>query len=422
MMKVLLVKPPEQSRFNFGTFSLAVLAACVRDAADVSIFDATRLSAAQASEQILARKSDLIGITVMSPSSVKNTCSLIHSLRHGAKRHKKTVPPIVCGGHGASMYPLPLLTAGAESVVVGPGERPFRSMILSGLSDVPGTIRRAGKDFICQPAEKVIIPDQLPRPARDLMGAPDDHVHLMETSRGCPHRCSFCETSRFYSHTWKPFPAAGVTAEVRELVEEQNAFLILLSDDNFAVSASRVVELSDLLQRGPLPLFFMASARLDDLSGDARILPAMAAARIGRVSVGIEAIDDKPGKTVGKGYSLDLCRDVVAHMHRLGMYAVASFIVGLPGETPRMRAGMLDAALATGADSVTFVPFHPLPHGTERTCAEIRLPDAADERAARRLTKAFYRHPDVVAQRQRASAEDSLRGLIIQASFTLSGD
>lgn len=415
-MNVLLVKPPERSRFNFGTFSLAVLAAYVRDAAEVSIFDATAASVAQASEHILAGKSDLIGITVMSPSSVRRACALIRSIRRRGKQTGKPAPPIVCGGHGASMYPYPLLSAGAESVVAGPGEQAFRSMILSGRFDVPGTIRRSGKDLIRTPAEPVVSPDQFPMPARDLMADPSDAVHLMETSRGCPHRCSFCETSRFYHHTWKPFPAARVAAEVRQLVEEYNAWMILLADDNFAASTPRVLEISGLLQQGPLPLFFLAASRLDDLSKDEKVLPALAGARIGRISVGIETIDDEPGKTVGKGYSLDLCRDVITQMHKLGMYAAASFIVGLPGETPRMREGMVDAAVATGADSVTFVPFHPLPQETERTCADILPPKRADEKTARQFTQGFYKHPQVITRRKKALDEDTLRGVITRAS------
>jgi len=415
-MNVLLVKPPERSRFNFGGFSLSVLAAYVRDVAEISIFDATGCSGSQAVERILAQKRDLIGITVMSPASVGSACALIRSLRRRGKQAGKPLPPIVCGGHGAAMYPYPLLAAGAECVVSGPGEKAFRSILLKGMADAPGTVRRAGKDLIRTPVETVFEPDGLPLPARDLLGIPADQVHLMETSRGCPHRCSFCETSRFYGHTWKPFPSSRVAAEVRQLVEDYNAWMILLADDNFTASVPRVVELSRLLGRGPLPFLFMASARIDDLSADARLLPALAAARIGRITVGIETIDDEPGKTIAKGYSLGLCRDVIAQMHKLGMYVVASFIVGLPGETPRMREGMLAAAVDAGADSVTFVPFHPLPQGTERTLADIRLPRRADEKAALELTQAFYRHPRVLTRRKKALREDSIRGIIARAS------
>ncbi|NTW77116.1 MAG: B12-binding domain-containing radical SAM protein [Syntrophaceae bacterium] len=418
-MNILLVKPPERSRFNFGTFSLAVLAAYVRDLAKISIFDATHHTVDRASSVMLSKKYDLIGITVMSPSSVKSACALIRSARRMFKQNGRPLPRLVCGGHGASMYPYPLLAAGADSVVFGQGEQPFRAMLQNTMDDVPGTIRLDKKNLVRIPAAAVVPPGQLPLPARDLISIPSDGIHLMETSRGCPHRCSFCETSQFYAHTWKAFPSARVSSEVQHLVELQNAWMILIADDNFAASAARILEICPRLEKGPLPLFFLASARIDDLSADSRILPALAAARIARISVGIETVDEECGKKIGKGYSLALCRDTILSMRRLGMYTVASFIVGLPGETDHLKEMMLEAAVDIGADSVTFVPLHPLPQGTERTCAEIRLPRLTDEKNAQKMTLAFHSHPQVIARRKEALQEDSLRGIITRASMNV---
>ena len=42
-MHVTLVKPPEYSRLNFGSFSLAVIAASIMDIAEIKIVDATDL-------------------------------------------------------------------------------------------------------------------------------------------------------------------------------------------------------------------------------------------------------------------------------------------------------------------------------------------------------------------------------------------
>ncbi|MEN6375213.1 MAG: radical SAM protein [Smithella sp.] len=417
-MKVLLVKPPERSRFNFGSFSLAVLAAYVRDLANIDIFDATHHAVERASCVMLSKKYDLIGITVMSPSSVKSACALLRSVRRMFKQNGIPVPPIICGGHGASMYPYPLLAAGADSVVFGPGEQSFRSILQNTKADTPGTIRLDKKNLVRIPAGAVVPPEQLPLPARDLISIPSDGVHLMETSRGCPHRCSFCETSRFYTHTWKSFPTERIASEVQYLVEQHNAWMILIADDNFAASPERILEISPVLEKGSLPLFFMASGRIDDLSADSRILPALVAARIARISVGIETINEEEGKRIGKGYSIALCRDIVTAMHRLGMYTVASFIVGLPGETNCREEKMLEAAVDIGADAVTFVPFHPLPQGTERTCAEIRLPCRDNEKNAQKMTLAFYSHPKVIARRKNALMEDSLRGMITRAAIS----
>jgi len=43
-LRVTLVKPPEQSKLNFGTFSLEVLASAITDIASVDILELKGLS------------------------------------------------------------------------------------------------------------------------------------------------------------------------------------------------------------------------------------------------------------------------------------------------------------------------------------------------------------------------------------------
>ena len=114
----MLVKPPERSTFNFGTFSLATLAAAIRDAADVSIEDLTDLSIGDASARVLSLKPDLLGVTVMGTASVKPAVDFIKQLRldQSSDSRQRERVTVVCGGHGASCMPADLLDAGADAV------------------------------------------------------------------------------------------------------------------------------------------------------------------------------------------------------------------------------------------------------------------------------------------------------------------
>ena len=69
-MRVTLVKPPEQSRMNFGTFSLAVLSSAVNDIASIEIIDATNNSVKEAVKEVVMKKPDVVGITAMGLKSV----------------------------------------------------------------------------------------------------------------------------------------------------------------------------------------------------------------------------------------------------------------------------------------------------------------------------------------------------------------
>jgi hypothetical protein len=76
------------------------------------------------------------------------------------------------------------------------------------------------------PFQELIRPmDSLQPPARDLMPPPGDGIHLMETSRGSPHSCDFCETTRLYGRSWRPHSPERVAAEVIRLVEGHDAVI-----------------------------------------------------------------------------------------------------------------------------------------------------------------------------------------------------
>ena len=208
---VVLVKPPEQSPFSFGAFSLGVLAAAVKDIADITVIDATHLSVEDTVQKIHALNPHLLGITLMGFLSVEAGVEIIKAL-------KPCSFPVIAGGHGAALTPEPIIEAGADVVVFGEGEATFRDILENGISPgMPGTfLPDPGNQpnglitLIKGPVRPLISPlDLLNDPLRDLMPPPENDIHLMETSRGCPHRCDFCETTRFMDTAGAPIPRNG---------------------------------------------------------------------------------------------------------------------------------------------------------------------------------------------------------------------
>lgn len=421
-LRIVLVKPPERSTFNFGTFSLATIAAAVRDAAEISIEDATDLPIDYASARIFALKPDLVGITVMGTASVKPVVNFVKQLRldESSSLGSPARVTVVCGGHGASCMPSNLLDAGADAVVIGEGEVAFRDIVEKGIRPgAHGVACRVNGRLVIGPVQKLIFPlDRLPSPARDLMPEPPDRVHLMETSRGCPHDCAFCETTRFYQRRWRPYSPERVVEEVRQLVYEHDAWIIHFADDNFAASPKRVLRICQMLrQRLVLPAFFMASARADDLLSDPDLLPAMAAGRILRVSVGVESLTAATASRVGKSISPDTYQTVFQRMRELGMFSVASLIVGLPGESSLERDRSVELTVQVAPDSAHFVPFEPLPGiplARGRDGSEARPEDVLDARA---FTTAFFQHPEVQARLKAAARRGGIRGFLARGTL-----
>lgn len=421
--RIVLVKPPERSSpFHFGTFSLAVLAGAVRHLADVSILDATELTLEEAVAETWSRQPDLIGVTAMGFVSVPFAVDLIRELDaqrstvEGDGRHT----PIIVGGHGASMVPKSLLEAGADAAVVGEGERTLQEIVEHGIRPATPGVVCLGRDgqIIEGPVRPPIRPlDELPMPARDLIPPPRDGVYLLETSRGCPHHCAFCETTRFYGRRWRPHSPERVVAEVRTLVRDYEAMIILFADDNFAASPRRVRRVCELLREEDLPAFFMVSARGDDLIADPDLLPAMAKARMLRVCVGVETLDPGTASAAGKPIPLGTYRHAFQRMQELGMFGVASLIVGLPGETAEARQRAVEGIVAAGPDAAQFLPFHAfpgIPIAEGRSSSE---PDPADVQDAVRFTAAFYGHPTVRARLEEAVAAGGIRGSLARGTL-----
>ncbi len=422
---LLLVKPPERSRFSFGAFSLAVLAAAVRDLARVAILDASELTPAQALREISDARPDWIGITTMALASLAPAAQLIRALRQRLPRAR-----ILVGGHGASMLPRPVLEAGADAVIRGEGELALRAVLADGLADhsadalVPaGAVRLRGGELVQGEMPPLVVPlDRLSAPALDLLPAPAGGVHLLETSRGCPHDCGFCETTRFYGRRWRWRTPVRVAADIRGLVTDQAAWLIEITDDNFAASRRRVRQICALLEDVDLPACILVSARADDLLADPELLPAMARARMLRVSVGVETLSDELGQRSGKAIGLDAYRTLFARMRELGMFSVASFIIGLPGETPRQRAEAVELARAAAPDAARFLPFYPFPGIPLAAGRDSYDPDPADTAMAARCTDAFYGAPEVHERLQRIASGDDIGAMLARGTLARNAD
>jgi anaerobic magnesium-protoporphyrin IX monomethyl ester cyclase len=410
-MRVTLVKPPEESVLNFGTFSLAVLAAAVRDICCITIVDATFLDMATAVNKVLETRPDVIGVTTMGLTSVVPASQYIRELRKANYYN-----PIIVGGHGATMSPRPLLEAGADAVVLGEGEETFRELISKGVSPTVNGLALLSKGTLTKTPSRPLIQDLdvLKEPARDLAGPPPEGVALVETSRGCPYNCIFCEASRFYNNVWRPRSPDIAVRDIQSLVE-QGATIIHIVDDNFTADPRRVLRICELLEKGPLPLFFYFSARSDDLLNLPGLIPALARAHFLRAGIGIETLEPELAHVIGKPISREQHSRAVNTLRKVGIYTMASFITGLPGETEDMRNRCVELAVTVGVDAAQFVPFQPLP-GTplEKGSGE---PESWAEEAAAQYTTDFRRHPAVIAQLLEAAPQTTVRGMLARAAL-----
>jgi radical SAM superfamily enzyme YgiQ (UPF0313 family) len=220
-----------------------------------------------------------------------------------------------------------------EAALAGVAERVARGADPEGVPGVSwrgpdGTIRRN----MGQPFREDL--ETLPRPAWHLLPlskylAFGDGASLM-TSRGCPHRCLFCVGRRMIG-------ARGRFRNPLAVVDEMEALgrlgfrRIRVEDDLFTFRRERALEICREMVRRDLKIRWRAYARVDTV--DQELLEWMKRSGCDRLLFGAESGSPEILRRIRKGITPAQTRSAVEMTRRAGIGVLASFVIGLPGET-----------------------------------------------------------------------------------------
>jgi len=187
--------------------------------------------------------------------------------------------------------------------------------------------------------------DQLPRPAWHLLKlsryrAFGDGASLM-TSRGCPHRCVFCVGRKMIG-------AKGRFRKPQAVVDEMEALArlgfrrIRIEDDLFTFRKERALDICREIDRRRLSIRWRAYSRVDTI--DAELLEWMKKTGCERLLYGAESGSPEILKKIRKGITPEQTRRAVEMTREAGIGVLASFVLGLPGETPQTLRQTLEFA------------------------------------------------------------------------------
>lgn len=383
--RVLLVVPPGTVEEHIGRLSgaagelpmlgLAYIAASLRDQGhDVRVVDyeVNGWPMSQVEEDIRAFKPDLVGMTAYITNMRR--CGTV------AKIAKDVDPRIavILGGPQVTIFPEEAFECPfVDMIALSEGEIIIRNVMNAlgdetALGSVPGIwFRRADGEI--QRNEREILVDNLdifPMPALDLFDMeryfPPVYIrgrniaHLL-TSRGCPFQCTFCETKLTFGRSFRYHSTARVLRELEELIERgYDGFQFY--DDIFTANKDRVAELCQAIIDRGWKIHWMCYTRTNTVSEE--MLALMRRAGCYMISYGVESADNDLLRVIKKNITVDQQRKGIQLTREAGIQVTATFMLGLPTETPEQSRKTLDFAIDSGIDYAIFGLTEPYP-GTE---------------------------------------------------------
>jgi radical SAM superfamily enzyme YgiQ (UPF0313 family) len=242
-----------------------------------------------------------------------------------AKRRGKTV---VAGGPHPTSLPEAVLEAGCDFVMRGEGENTM-PLLLEAM--------RHGKTGIIENNEKPDLATS-PIPRFDLLRL-DEYVSFsIQTSRGCPFDCEFCDVVNLFGRIPRYKTPKQVIAELETLHRLGARGAVFICDDNFIGSKKQARALLQEItawsksQGGPYKFLTQASVNLGQ---DLEMIDLMTAANLLEVFIGIESPDENVLQTSHKYHNIkNPLLESLRTLKQNGMEVIGSFIIGLDGEKP----------------------------------------------------------------------------------------
>jgi anaerobic magnesium-protoporphyrin IX monomethyl ester cyclase len=389
-VKILFVEPPKHFWFVMGEYlppplGILELAAYVESKipdVEIEVLDcqASMLDWGGLEEYIKSSHPDIV------TSSSLATCNTYTTVRALATA-KKVAPSIltIAGGQhftataDESLHTYPEV----DAIVRGEGELTLVDLVNAAknsrsFADIKGlSFQTNGRVFHNPDRPLIANLDELPMPAYHFV---EDNIHkyhftmmagsntiyaLVEGSRGCPHRCTFCSQWKHWRGTWRSKSPKRIANEFEMLHRNYGAEFLWLTDDNFPLGPPARQLCDEIMSRGIAEdIMWFVQARCDDMVRHSDLLPKMRSAGNMWILTGAESGSEETLRRVKKGISPDQTGDAVRLMKKSGIFAQTTFVIGHRDETHKTLSDLREFISSIDPDLAIFMILTPFP-GTD---------------------------------------------------------
>jgi radical SAM superfamily enzyme YgiQ (UPF0313 family) len=315
----------------------------------VRLFDTChpQMQAEHIAQAIDAERPGVIALSCLSTTTYP-------ALKNLAWRLKLQAPdiPIIVGGPFATMNSDHILEdcPDLDCVGVGEGEELLPDYLnnLDNLGSVSGLVWRDAARIVRNPARPLLRDlNQFPYPDRTSL--PIDYIESLpldvpavlsldkfctvQTSRGCPYSCIYCDIPSLSQGKWRYRSSEHVLGEMQQL-NDQGFRSIYLTDDHFLLNRKRIGEVCRGIIDRRLKFRWGCEGRVDAVAVDQ--LPIMKEANCNFLAFGVEAGTQKVLDRLHKKQTLKQVEHAVSEAKRHGIERVHGFfVISSPGETEK---------------------------------------------------------------------------------------
>lgn len=341
---------------------------------DVEIYDSMSMqhTLQDVRNHLRVKKYDLLGISSITASIV----AALDVLKISKEEHPEA-PTVMGNVHPTFQYEELFRDSSdrVDFIVRGEGEVTTPALLdaLNGereLNSVAGIVFKRNDKLVCTRDRAFVHDLNEIEPAWDLLDwnlytfyvLPHSRMGIINSSRGCPHHCSFCSQQKFWQRSYRELTPERFVGQLRHLKHVHGVNVVMISDEYPTKTPERWETILDMLIAERLDISLLLETRVEDILRDEAILWKYRTAGILHVYVGVEATNQTSLDVFKKDIKCEQSHEALRLIAANGMISECSFVLGMPDDTQETIATTLDLAKHYNPDFAHFLAITPWPY------------------------------------------------------------
>lgn len=310
---------------------------------------------------------DIIGISIVANQYLNDSIDI-------SKAAKNMGVPVVWGGPMPSEIPEEVLRSGVvDYVSYNEGEETWLEMADAfdrgeSFGNIKGLCYIKDGQFVKTEQRPFIDLTKMPPLDWDLIDPPkyfqqyyqSKNMLYMYRSKGCVGTCTFCYNPKFHCSKFRTRKDEYLFDEIKYLIDKYGMDGVNFSDDLLFYSEQQAIDFSnEILKRG-LNFYWGGGLRVGIIKNP-EVYALMHRAGCRWFLIGVESGSPRIQKNINKYFPAEQIKDTFKMCHDNGITVIASFMVGLPGETSEDLLHTVNLAKQLRSTVCGFQYFTPIP-------------------------------------------------------------